>query len=250
MAQAKALSEGEILRLNLASFKAWCAQNKGLIKAAPGKSVVYAGGKLDVNTRDLHKKLQEAEAQGAGKSAKAATKGSQEVLEKFLRNTKMWQVLKGLAERDKKRKLDVAYQTLEDVLQNMRSHPVFKDRDQVETDFANMYEYMTELEKLPKLFPKSEIRKGWETLSSHYAANAEGDIAFFDGVTADYKALNADFIFVEHELEALLSNACLSDASKKILDEKIGKYLKRMSGETRKAIKAVLNERKRLAAGS
>lgn len=165
-----------------------------------------------------------------------------------LKNTKMWQVIARLNNSRKKRELPTQFDTLEDVLTGMRSYPLFIDRDQNEKHFAHMYEYMKWLERFPKLFPKAQIPKCWSELSRVYAGNAKEDIAFFDGVTTDYKILQKDRILIKDELLVLLKNPKISRSAKVALGQKIGKYLKQMDVETKPEIKTVLNERKRLLA--
>jgi hypothetical protein len=220
VAKKKALSNSEVSKLNVKSFKTWLSKNAKKIKAMPGKSVVYSGGKYDVTVTIDEK--------------------SDEVI---INNTKMWQAIKNINDHLKQQKLPTKYDTLEDVLSGMRSHPVFIDRDQNEKHFSHMFEYMRYLEKFPKLFPKGNIGKCWSELSRAYTANAQGDIAFFDGVTDDYKILKKDKILLNTELLSLLKNPDLSQKSKKELAQKVGKYLKTLNAEQKTEIKAILNER-------
>jgi len=223
MPKNKALSNSEVSKLNVKNFKTWMSKNAKKIKAVPGKSVVYAGGKYDVDV-----------------------KIDEESDEVIINNTKMWQVIKEINELRKQKKLPIQFETLEDVLSGMRSHPDFVDRDQNEKHFAHMFEYMQCLKQFSKLFPKGNIAKCWSQLSKAYAGNAQGDIAFFDGVTEDYKILQNDKILLKDELMALLKNPNLSKESKLELGKKIGKYLKQLDSGPKKEIKMILNERKLL----
>ena len=220
MAHKKALSDTEASKRNAKSFKTWMSKNGKKIKAMPGKSVVYSGGKYDV-------KLQIDEK-------------SDEVI---INNTKMWEAIKKINNSQKQKKLPTRFDTLEDVLTGLRGHPEFIDRDQNEKSFAHMYEYMRYLQKFPKLFPKGNIAKCWSELSKAYAGNAQGDIAFYDGVSVDYKILGNDKTLLKDELISLLKNPYLSDASKVELGTKIGKYLKYMNAALKSEIKMILNER-------
>lgn len=220
MAIKKALSDSEVSKLNVKSFNNWVSRNGKKIKAMPGKSVVYSGGKYDVAIKIKEK--------------------SDEVV---INNTKMWQVIKKINDLQRQQKLPTKFDTLEDVLSGLRDHPIFIDRDQNEKHFAHMFEYMNFLQKFPKLFPKGNIAKCWAELSKAYTSNALGDIAFFDGVTDDYKILKKDKILLSTELLSLLKNPKLSEASKTELGRKIGKYLKILNSEQKSAIKMILNER-------
>lgn len=225
MTKKKALTDTEVSKINRKNFYDWVKMHRKMICAKSGKSVFYAGGKYDVEI--------------------SFDKNSDEAI---LKNTKMWQVIKRLNDNRKKSELPTHFETLEDVLMGIRSHPIFIDRDQVEKHFAQMYEYMKYLKKFPKLFFKAEEAKCWSELSRAYAGNAKGNIAFFDGVTNDYKILQKDKIFIKDELMALLKNPDLSNTAKVALGQKIGKYLKQLDAETKSEIKMILNERKNLLA--
>lgn len=220
MPKKKALSDSEVSKLNVKSFKNWMSKNGKKIKAVPGKSVVYAGGKYDVTVKIDEK--------------------SDELI---INNTKMWQALKKINDSQTKQKLPTKYDTLEDVLSGLRSHPSFIDRDQNEKHFAHMFEYMNYLETFPKLFLKGNIAKCWSELSKAYTNNAQGDIAFFDGVTDDYKILKKDKVLLSTELLSLLKNPKLSKKSKEELARKVGKYLKYLDAVQKTEIKMILNER-------
>jgi len=223
VAKKKALSDSEVSKLNVKNFKSWLSKNAKKIKAMPGKSVVYAGGKYDVTVK-IDEKTDEV----------------------IINNTKMWQALKNINDHRKQQKLPTQYDTLEDVLSGLRSHPDFIDRDQNEKHFAHMFEYMRYLEKFPKLFPKGNTGKCWSELSKAYTTNAQGDIAFFDGVADDYKILKKDKILLNAELLSLLKNPKLSQKSKEELARKVGKYLRNLNAEQKAEIKALLNERSEL----
>jgi len=225
MPKNEALTDTEVSKINRKNFYDWVKKHRKMISAKSGKSVFYAGGKYDVEI-SFDNKSDEA----------------------ILKNTKMWQVIKRLNDSRKKSELPTQFETLEDVLMGIRSHPTFIDRDQVEKHFAHMYEYMMCLNKFPKLFFKAEEAKCWSELSRTYAGNAKGDIAFFDGVTNDYKILQKDKVFVKDELVELLKNPSLSHTAKVALGQKIGKYLKQLDAETKSEIKMILNERKNLLA--
>jgi hypothetical protein len=222
MAHKKAISDGEASKINLKNFDSWLSSNKKMIKATPGKSVVYAGGKYDIGW------LEKA-------------KGSDE---KIIRSTRMYEHIANLNKENTDKKLPVKFETLEDVLTQTKSHPTFIDRDGVEKSFAHMFEYMECLKEFPKLFPQPTIKKCWQKLSALYASNAEGDLKFFDGVDQDYRKIETDRILLNTELEKLLQNKELSDETKAMLSEKLGKYLKYLESDTKKRIKKLLNEKK------
>lgn len=219
----KTLSDAEAQKANLAAFKAWCGKNRKLIKAKSGKAVVYSGGEYDIKIAFDDKTQKDV-----------------------VTNTKMWEVLQKINTGKLKGKLPTDYETLEDVLKRIRDHPVLIDRDSNEKDFAHVYEYLEWLKKLSRLFPAPEIDKAWRALSTIYCENAEGDVAFFDGVSEDYGLLENSRILIHDELIALLKNPKLSDKTKKELGTKIGKYGKYLEIEQKRVMKTILNERKTL----
>lgn len=204
MAYQRALDESEVQRLNLRSIRGWIEAAKGKIKAKPNQTILYSGRDYDLEV-----------IQGL----------SPEDRKEFM-GTPMWKRIEQTRKQMRELKVPCKFQTLEDVLKGIRDHPKLLTRDRQELRYASAFECFNEIEGVPKLVPdaRNVARGCWERLSVIYAGNAVGDLKILDGAADDYTRLREDKIFIRKELEALMRNAKLSPAGKKLVLQKVSKY--------------------------
>ena len=225
MAYQKALEENEVQRVNLKSVYAWIDANKSKIKAKSGKTIVYAGIKLpglnDLSPTDI----------------------------KTLSAMPVWKYIKSLSSQPAKSEFPGGFQMLGDVLQKLRDHPVFINRDRVKLSFANAFEFFEELNAYPKLLQNaaSVQTECWKRLSAAFVTNAKGDLEILDGVADDYQRISKETILLNTELPALLRNSNkLSAEGKAKLLKKISEYGKEFDQRYTKLIRVLDNEVTRL----
>ncbi len=197
------LGEGEVHKANIKSAKEWIERNKSRIRAEPNETLMYSGRDFD---------LEKLEDQVPDKDR-----------ETFM-GTQMYKRIETMRKRSVAEKIQVEFQSIEDVLTKIRGYPVIIDKDRVEKDFGNAWDCYMELKKQPKLIPKVAVDQCWERLSQVFASNAVGDIKVLDGCADDYGLLKEDKDFIKKELEALLRNDKLSADAKKVLLEKTERY--------------------------
>ena len=203
MKHTEPLGEGEVHKANIRSAKDWIEKNKSRIKAEPNKTLLYSGRDYDLE--------------------KLEDKVPKKDRETFM-GTPMFKRIEALRKKSVADKIPVDFQSIEDVLTKIRSHPVIIDKDRRELDFGDAWDCYMELKKQPKLIPKVAVDQCWSRLSQVFAANAVGDIQVMDGCADDYGRLKEDKDFIKKELDALLRNDKLSKEAKQLLLDKIQKY--------------------------
>lgn len=204
MAYKPALSEGELYKLNLCSIKQWIEANKGRIKAKPNQTVLYSGRIYDL---DVLPDLPKADKE-------------------LFKGTPVWMSIEKHRKLHKDRNIPFDYQTLEQVLKSISSHPALVDKDHLEKHFSSAYDFFASIGHHAKLLPDVHAveRWSWDRLSEVFAANAEGDIRILDGLADDFGKLEQHKILLRKELDALLKNAKLSAAGKAVVLKKMTKY--------------------------
>ena len=203
MKHTEPLGEGEVQSANVRSAKEWIERNKSRIKAEPNKTLLYSGRDSD---------LEELEEQIPAKDRKT-----------FM-GTALWKCIAKQRNRSRAEKIPVEFQSIEDVLSKIRSHPVIVDKDRIEQQYAHEWECYMELKNKPRLIARVVVDQCWGRLSEVYASNAKGDIKILDGFADDYSLLKEDKDFIKKELPVLLKNDNLSAEAKAVLMQKIGKY--------------------------
>ncbi len=240
MPSKKPLTVSQVQKQNIKFLNEWISKNKSKIKPKAGnKAIFYSGNSIDSMIKAIKEEFLGRGSSGADEDLRKdgeIVTGIYKQIEKAQKNLK-------------ESKAPVEYEMLHQVLSRIRSHPKFIDQDSVEKFFASAAEYLDELKKFPKLFPKPVVEKTWTQLSGIYAQNVEGDVETITGVADDFRNIGGDKIFVKEELARLIKNKKLSKASKEKLSKIIGLYMAKFDNETKKEIKAILKERDKLKKG-
>lgn len=199
------LDEGELHSQNRKSILEWIERNKGKIKAKSNKTILYSGRDYDLDMKELERTGE-------------------------YKGTPMHVRIEQFKKRLRDMKIPCEWQTIGDVLKDLKDYPEVVDKDrQVQQYFSDAEDFFNLLGKSKRLDPllpnAGKLRKDcWGRLSEIFAGNAVGDIKIYDGAADDYSKLKVDKDFIDKELAALLKNDKLSPKSKALLKAKISKF--------------------------
>lgn len=143
----------------------------------------------------------------------------------------VWKILKSINKRSIAAKGTLLYDTLEEVLTDIKA-PVLTCPDTGKKEkFGNFYE-CAKIATNPKtskvilntMIPAAETNNIWKQLSGIYVGNAKGDLKIIEGVDENLNALGDEKIMISTELERALKNPDFSEDTKKKLRRLFDKY--------------------------